>query len=404
MKFIFFLLVCLSITSADFAQHLLKERVIDDKTNEPLEFVSVYVNTTTIGTVTNAQGEFKLQLPAGKYEIIVSFTGYEPIIFPVDLGKPQPSYLFKLSSKSLALSEVTVTAIRDASWYTNLNVFKEQFLGKSIFGSQCKLLNPEVLIITFDPKTVVLQVKARDFLQIENPALGYKIKYLLQNFEYDGKTGYISYLGYPNYELMRGGSAKQNHWNKNRLQAYRGSSMHFVRTLREQNLEAEGFNIRHLYRVPNPNRPSEERIAAARDIMRQRALAGNDLVVTANDSIAEIISKAKLPKTFDMLDTTRVLYSEYLTTNGNEKQMAFKNFFNVVYTGEKEELAYVQQRSPFKPAKPSYQTSVIYLLDKAVLLEKTGQFNEPLGIIFEGYWSWEKLGDMLPLDYMPTKK
>ena len=233
--------------------------------------------------------------------------------------------------------------------------------------------------------------------------MGYKIKYLLQNFEYDGRSGYISYLGFPNYEPMQGGSAKQKRWRKNRLQAYRGSSMHFVRALRKQNLETEGFNIRRLYRQPNPSRPSEERIEAARAIMRQRALANKNLIIPADDSISEIISKARLPKTIDLLDTTRVPYSEYLIIAGDETRMAFKNLFNVVYTGEKEELAYVQQRSPFKPAQPSYQTSVIYLLDESVVLEKTGQIIEPLDIVFEGYWGWEKLGDMLPLDYLPNQ-
>ncbi|PIQ19903.1 MAG: hypothetical protein COW65_18185 [Cytophagales bacterium CG18_big_fil_WC_8_21_14_2_50_42_9] len=127
------------------------------------------------------------------------------------------------------------------------------------------------------------------------------------------------------------------------------------------------------------------------------------MIIRADDSISEIISKAKLPKTIDLLDTTRVPYSEYLIIAGDETRMAFKNLFNVVYTGEKEELAYVQQRSPFKPAQPSYQTSVIYLLDESVVLEKTGQIIEPLDIVFEGYWGWEKLGDMLPLDYLPSQ-
>ncbi|PIQ20888.1 MAG: hypothetical protein COW65_12385, partial [Cytophagales bacterium CG18_big_fil_WC_8_21_14_2_50_42_9] len=76
MKTIFSLFIFLLISLASLSQNLVKGRVIDEKTNEPLEFVSVYVNTTTIGTVTNAKGEFRLNLPAGKYEIIVSFTGY----------------------------------------------------------------------------------------------------------------------------------------------------------------------------------------------------------------------------------------------------------------------------------------------------------------------------------------
>jgi hypothetical protein len=39
-----------------------------------------------------------------------------------------------------------------------------------------------------------------------------------------------------------------------------------------------------------------------------------------------------------------------------------------------------------------------------VLLEEMGNIIEPLDVLFEGYWGWEKLGDMLPLDYQPGKQ
>ena len=35
--------------------------VLDDKTNEPLESVSIYFDGTTIGATTNAKGVFKLR-------------------------------------------------------------------------------------------------------------------------------------------------------------------------------------------------------------------------------------------------------------------------------------------------------------------------------------------------------
>lgn len=56
----------------------------------------------------------------------------------------------------------------------------------------------------------------------------------------------------------------------------------------------------------------------------------------------------------------------------------------------------------FKKREPSYQTSVIYLQTDEVLLEPNGNIVEPLHVFFEGYWGWEKLGDMLPLDYQPA--
>jgi hypothetical protein len=111
------------------------------------------------------------------------------------------------------------------------------------------------------------------------------------------------------------------------------------------------------------------------------------------------LSKAGLPKIIERLDTARVPYQQYLSTTEAGALMAFKGFFQVVYTGEKEEPGYIQATSMFHTRKPTFQTSVISLLAEAVLLEEMGNIAEPLDVIFEGYWGWEKLGDMLPLDY-----
>lgn len=384
------------------AQFGLKGRVVDENTNEPLAFVSVFVNTTTIGTQTNNKGEFTLKIPAGKNDLIVSLVGYEPIIYQVDTGKPLPPLLFKLTSGNQVLNEVTVTAKRDSTWYQNLAVFKEAFLGKSRVASQCKLLNPETLVISFDPETSVLDVRARDMLQIENPVLGYRLKYLLVHFKYNLRDSYISYAGYPNYEPMRGNQLKEKRWQKSRQVAFKGSVMHFVRALRLQKLEQEGFNLRRLVRYPNPDRPPEAEIERVRAELRQY---GAGFVLKQDDPRSIILSKARLPKFLERLDTSRVAYNTYLQRNpGNEIKMSFKNLFQVVYTGEKEEVAYAQSAVLFHPRKPTYQTSVLYLNTESVSLEELGNITPPLDCTFEGYWAWEKVGDMLPLDYISTDK
>lgn len=395
IKYNLFVILLWVIFSAQ-AQGPLKGRVVDGETYEALPFVSVFVNTTTIGTTTNEKGEFTLSLQPGTYEIVVSYIGYEPIIYQVDMNKPPPSILFKLTPKEFTLTEVEVTAQRDSSWYVNLEVFKENFLGRSQIARQCKLLNPEVLIIFFDPQTGILDVKARDMLQIENPELGYRIKYVLVEFKYFTQENYVTYLGYPSYEPMLGKKAKEKRWIKNRQKAYNGSVMHFVRVLRKQQLQEEGFNLRRLIRTPNPNRPSEEELEAAREQLRQR---GGDSNLSKNDPMSITLSKASLPKILEQLDTAKVPYQTYLCPTEKGVAMAFEGYFQVVYTGEKEESGYVQASSQFQRRGPTYQTSVISLNVDAVLLEETGNIVEPLDVLFEGYWSWEKIGDMLPQDY-----
>ena len=395
MKQLILLLCCCLSSLSLLAQHKIQGRVVDETTDAPIEFVSVYVNTTTIGATTNAKGEFALQVPGGRYELIVSYLGYNPIIYQVNTDELPKAILFKLRPKANELKEVVVEGKRDPEWFQNLEVFKQNFLGKSEFGRQCKLLNPEVLTITFDPETALLEVKSDEPLQIANPALGYKIEYLLADFKFYMRDGYMMFLGYPKYTLMKGGQSRQRRWAKNRERAYLGSAMHFVRVLREQQLVEQGFNLRRLYRLPNPDRPTDEEIAAVRARVKE---AGGK--ITLDSASADILARARLPKLIEQLDINPVPYSSYLSRNGDEVVMQFEQFMQVVYTGEKEEVAYVRQLKPFNPPKPGYQTSVLSLRAAQVLLDKNGSIYEPLDVLFEGYWGFEKLGDMLPLDYV----
>jgi hypothetical protein len=395
MKKPMLLLILLFLTFTAQAQYIVTGRVIDEVTSEPLEFVSVYVNTTTRGTATDEMGRFSLKMPPGKYELVVTYLGYEPIIFQVDTEQLPPSILFKLRKKEISLQEVVVKGKRDQSWYDNLALFKEYFLGRSALAQQCKLLNPEVLTIIFDYQTGVLDVSADELLQIEHPALGYKIEYLLGDFKLYTREGYTYFLGYPRYSPLKGGRVKQNRWAKRRETAYNGSAMHFVRALRQEKIKEEGFNLRRLYRMPNPNRPTDDEIAEARKVVKR---AGS--IVNVHDSIANILARASQPKLIERLDTNAVAYNEYLFFDDEGVKLAFKDFMQVVYTGEKEDEAYIRHSSSFNNRKPSYQTSVISVQrTKFVMLEENGTVTPPLNLLLEGYWGFEKLGDMLPLDY-----
>lgn len=390
------LLLLLLLVSTASAQKVLQGRVIDEQTNKPVEFASVYLNNTTNGTHTNDKGEFRLAVGAGTYEVVVSFMGYEPVIFEAKGNELAPSYLVKLTPKAYNLGEVEVTATRDKEWYYNLAVFKEHFLGKSKLGKQLKILNPEVLVITFDPQESVLDVQAKDVLLIQNPALGYTIEYLLTDFRLYFRDNYSYFLGYPKFTLMEGGKGKQRRWLKNREAAYNGSFMHFVRALRKQQLEEQGFNLRRLYRLPNPNRPTDEEIAAARAELRERAKGGT---VKLEGEVGEVLSRASLPKYIEKLDKNPVPYNAYLSTENGLAKLAFDDFLQVVFTGEKEEPGYLLQFKERKAGKPTYQTSVISLDSGSVFLEENGSVSEPLQVVLEGYWGWEKVGEMLPLDY-----
>ncbi|MGB0524516.1 MAG: carboxypeptidase-like regulatory domain-containing protein [Flammeovirgaceae bacterium] len=396
-------LLLLFLAQSAFAQvYRIVGKVLDGKTNESIPFATVYIDKTMIGTSTSAAGEFSLDFSSANVaqsgvEMVISCIGYESIIYQPDLLNLDKKFVFKLLPKEELLEEVEVSGVRDKLWYENLQFFKEQFLGRSEFGKQCEILNTDKLIISYYEQEKVLKVKARETLKIRNRSLGYEIDYLLDGFSHDSKTGITNYSGYTFFKEMKGGKAKQKKWQKNRQRAYYGSALHFLKSLYHHTLAENGFHLRRLKRIPNPNRPSKAEIIEARKTLR----LGNASSLETTDKDRETLRRARLPKLIEVLDTNAVDYSSYTKKVNDELVISFKDFFQVVYTGEKEEANYValysKQFSQLR--KPSFQTSVISLRAASTKLNKYGMVSSPFDILYEGYWSWEKLGETLPLGY-----
>lgn len=391
------------VSQASFAQvYSLVGQVLDEQTDKPIPFSTVYLNKTTVGTSTSVEGEFTLKftpyvVSQTNIELVVSCVGYEPIVYPLPLDQLDKKFVFKLSPKEELLEEIVVNAERDEVWYLNLETFQDQFLGLSEFGKQCEILNINDLIIIFREQENLLQVSARAPLRIKNALLGYEIEYLLDGFVFNTATGRVNFAGYSFFKEAQGGRFKRRRWAKNRLKAYRGSSLHFLKSLYQQQLVENGFNLRRLVRLPNPNRPSEEELKEFRNAL----LSGGQVSLT--DDHRDIRNRARLPEFVDYLDTNALAYTSYFRKQDEDGVLAFPDYIQVVYTGEKEEESYVSLTSPVfgQTRKPSYQTSVVSLTVDSTILQANGMTSNPFDLLYEGYWAWEKLGEMLPLGYQP---
>lgn len=64
--------------------------VFEQGSRETLPGVNIYVPETTLGTTTNSYGFYSLTLPAGNYELIFSYVGYQPRSFTLVLDKNIP--------------------------------------------------------------------------------------------------------------------------------------------------------------------------------------------------------------------------------------------------------------------------------------------------------------------------
>ncbi len=101
--FLFLLFVLLGTSSA-WAQTTVSGTITDEESGDPLIGASVLVTGTSTGTVTDFDGNFSLNVPAGAETLTVSYTGYAAQTIALD---GQTNFTIQLSSGEL-LDEVVV--------------------------------------------------------------------------------------------------------------------------------------------------------------------------------------------------------------------------------------------------------------------------------------------------------
>ncbi|PZR40377.1 MAG: hypothetical protein DI538_04470 [Azospira oryzae] len=105
-KFYFLLLATITIVFSAQAQTLIKGNVTDTK-KDPVIGASVFIKDSSVGTITDVNGDFQFEVPAGTINpvLIVSLIGYTTEEFP--LGT-QTSFNIILTDDLKVLSEVVV--------------------------------------------------------------------------------------------------------------------------------------------------------------------------------------------------------------------------------------------------------------------------------------------------------
>lgn len=402
MKKLTTLLFCLSFFSI-WSQIKISGTVIDEE-NEPLIGASVYINNTSIGTDTDDEGYFAFSVKEGSYELVVSYLGYDTKKYALNTKSYSGPLKFKLKSISDVLDEVVITGIkkkkrRSSKQKAYTRRFIKKFLGESRFAKSCEIKNEEVLDFDYDPYEDVLDVYASEPLIIHNKALGYEIKYDLVHFTLTPLS--VSYLGNVKYKKLKGSEKDQRKWIKNRKKAYLGSKMHFLRSIMNEKVRQEGFVVDLFERNPNPKRPTYKEIADAKRVMTrtsglQRDPFGRSDVPNSDVSKAKkVLEKAQLPEFVDKVVRRDIPLSEYSLVYEGEYNLKFPDYLRVTYLNEAQDPGY----KPGKEGNSRYQVSIILLYNKVVEIRKSGVFKKPLDVFLQGYWAFEKVGDILPLDY-----
>ena len=184
MKYLLAVVVACTLLFAQANQKAyIYGNIIDAETLEPIPYANIFLANSSIGTASDRDGFFALMnLPSGRYEIIASVLGYELLKINVHLsGSSTRNFRFEMYKEPIEMEEVIVKGKQSWKRRRYLDYFRRNFLGSSENGKKSYITNEEV--IKFEEKGEVLYAYAYEPLEIINNGLGYKIYYVLDEYQ-----------------------------------------------------------------------------------------------------------------------------------------------------------------------------------------------------------------------------
>ena len=124
---------------------------------EPLAYATVYVRNTSNGTVTNAEGEYRLLAGKGPQEIIFQYIGYKQRIEKITIGDKPVRLDARLESSNLQLDEMVVTSIDPAVRIMREVIAKRRYYKKKGANYACDVYIKGFYKLVDSPKKLLGQ-------------------------------------------------------------------------------------------------------------------------------------------------------------------------------------------------------------------------------------------------------
>jgi hypothetical protein len=245
MKKIILFLLLISFFQVGHSQKV-RGIILDKSDHTKINFASIYINGTSFGTNSDQNGYFELDITKfSSLPLTISALGYYSVTL-TDFSR-EKSVEILLTPKTFELNEVIVKAKSTSKERkANLKLFKEQFLGSSYNGQNCVIMNESDITFKNGISGDTLKAFALKPILIVNNALGYKLTYYLDSFEYYRKSKSFLYKGNAYFsEDMSAALTQKNFFEKRRKNAYLGSRSHFFSSLWTNSLNSNGFIIQN---------------------------------------------------------------------------------------------------------------------------------------------------------------
>lgn len=165
MKPLVLLLLATVYSTITFAQNNVITGKVTTKNNEPLPGVTIIVNNTTNGAVTNADGKFTItDLSDGEQKLIARYLGYNPEAKTVTLSGSTATVNFTLTERKEFLNEVVVSSQRETGYVAKVQT-------AATFGSRDLVNIPQSVSVITQEVLLDQQVRALGDLVRNDPSV-----------------------------------------------------------------------------------------------------------------------------------------------------------------------------------------------------------------------------------------
>ncbi len=134
---------------------------------EPLAFANVYIKGTSVGTTTNQDGFYRLEIPEGKCELIFRFLGYKMHIEQLDAGSSPIQLDVKLEPENYTLTTVEIRPDDLDPAYAIIRnaIAKRKFYLNQVDEYSCKVYVKGLQKITKHPEKILgVEVDLSEFV------------------------------------------------------------------------------------------------------------------------------------------------------------------------------------------------------------------------------------------------
>lgn len=375
------------ISNLILSQEKLKGTILDSETKQPISDATVFISNTTVKSISNTLGHFEIPIIPSYNNIIITSRDYESSKIDIrEINEFSTLKTIYLQKKAKELNTVLIKTKKPKYRYKALAIFRNQFIGKSILASKTQIINEDDIQFNeiIENGNYKLTAYSNSPIQIVNKKLGYKINYELVDFEFfhenTHENSYSQYSGYAQFiDIIEEYKLNPEVILNNRKKAYYGSSMHFIRSVFSKKINEEGFIVTEFTRKPNPKYPAQNVISQMKD---------NNNYTFLNQLPPKYIIKQK---------ETPLSSDELTVIENNKTYISFTNYISILYNNKIEDS---NLSGKLEKGKQKNQISELQLKESKVEILQNGNYNDTDKIIFYGQMSLERIGDMLPFDYM----